>query len=74
MKKKITVILADDHPLLVHGLISLLEKRENIEVLGHAHDGLTALNLIKECNPDVAVLDVQKNLRPLHGLSDLDTS
>ncbi len=59
MNNKIKVILADDHPILVHGLISILAQRENIEVLGHSHDGLSAFNLIKESNPDIAILDVQ---------------
>lgn len=59
MNGKIKIIIADDHPLLRQGLISILSQQENIEILGEAADGATALRLIKELKPGIAVLDVQ---------------
>jgi DNA-binding NarL/FixJ family response regulator len=41
---KIRLILADDHPLLIQGLVSILRQEENIEVLGQASDGTMPLN------------------------------
>ena len=59
MKNKIKIIIADDHPVFIQGLLSVLSEEESIEVIGQASDGKMALNLIKKFNPDVAVLDIQ---------------
>jgi DNA-binding NarL/FixJ family response regulator len=56
---KIRLILADDHPLLIQGLVSILREEENIEVLGQASDGSGALDLIHKFEPDIAILDIQ---------------
>ena len=53
----IRVILADDHLLVRQGLRLVLEQ-EHIEVLGEASDGLEALRLIQELQPEIAVLDL----------------
>jgi len=62
----ITVVLADDHPIVRQGLRTLLEDGGNCQVVGEASDGLTAIDLIVELHPDLAVLDVQ--LPDLDGL------
>lgn len=56
---KIRLIIADDHPLLIQGLISILKEEENIQVLGQASDGVMALELIRKFDPDIAILDIQ---------------
>ena len=53
------VIIVDDEKLARNGLRSLLEKYENIEVVGEAGDIKTAKKLLKELSPDVVFLDVQ---------------
>ncbi len=55
----IRVLLADDHPALRMGLRVLLDRAPDIEVVGEADDGETALVLIESLGPDVAVLDCQ---------------
>jgi two-component system, NarL family, response regulator NreC len=53
----ITVVLADDHPVVRHGVKMLLE-RENFEVVGEASDGLEAIALARQLRPEVVVLDL----------------
>jgi DNA-binding NarL/FixJ family response regulator len=55
----ISVVLADDHPIVRQGLRSLLEGEDGCRVVGEAADGLTAIDLITNLQPDVAVLDLQ---------------
>ena len=59
MKDKLKIIVADDHPLLMQGLIYILQKNENFSIIGQALNGREALNLIRELKPDIAILDVQ---------------
>ena len=53
----ITVLLADDHQVVREGLKALLE-REGFHVVAEASDGQQAVQLAKQFQPDVAVLDV----------------
>jgi two-component system response regulator NreC len=54
----IKVILADDHRIMREGLRALLEKESDIEVIGQAADGRTALQLARRLSPDVVVMDI----------------
>jgi len=55
----IKVILVDDHPLVREGLKSLLDTYDDIEVVGEAENGLSALELITVKNPDVVLMDIK---------------
>lgn len=58
-RKGITrVLLVDDHKVLRKGLAMLLLTEPNIEVVGEAGDGLTAIAKARELSPDVIVMDV----------------
>lgn len=57
--EKIRVLLADDHTVVRAGIRQLLEHSGEIKVVAEASDGLYAQKLIKEHQPDVAVLDIQ---------------
>ena len=54
----IRVLIADDHRLVREGLRALLEKQPDLEVVGEAEDGRTALKLVQETRPDIVVMDV----------------
>ena len=66
------VLLADDHALVRAGIRALLDKIEGVEVIAEAGDGGEALQLIKELQPDVALLDI--TMPGLNGLEVLEES
>lgn len=65
----IQVILADDHNILRHGLRVLLERTNDIRVIGEADNGQRTLELASSLNPDVIVLDIT-----MPRLNGLDTA
>ena len=58
MKEKITVLIADDNQEFSRTLATYLTNQEDMEIIGIAKDGLEAIEMIKEHQPDVAILDV----------------
>ncbi len=54
----IRVVVADDHHLVREGIVTLLERSGEIEVLGQAASGREALELVERLAPEVLVLDV----------------
>lgn len=56
--EKIRVVIADDHPPFREGLCRLLDDEKEIQVVGKAADGEEAVNLSRDLNPDVAILDI----------------
>lgn len=55
----IRVLVADDHPVVQHGLCTMLELEEDIDVIGRAADGGEAVSQALSLQPDVILLDVQ---------------
>lgn len=55
---KITVIIADDHPVLRNGLRQIIEADKVCTIIGEAGNGEDALSIIEEKKPDVALLDI----------------
>src|SRR3954471_7578703 len=58
MKKSITVLIADDHPIFRKGLCEVLSEDPAIQLVAEAADGPTALRKIQELKPQAAVLDL----------------
>lgn len=54
-----TVLIVDDHPMVLSGLRALLETLDGIEVVGEAVDGREAVRLAVSLHPDVVVMDLQ---------------
>ncbi len=55
---KIRVVLADDHVVLREGTRELLDREEDLEVVGEADDGEQAVELVTDLQPDVALMDI----------------
>ena len=53
----ITVVIADDHPVILEGLIKILNSQQDIRVVGCAADGEEVSKLYYQCLPDVLILD-----------------
>lgn len=54
-----TIVLADDHPIVLDGLERLFGLEEGLEVVGRCRDGEEAVSAVRELAPDVLVLDVR---------------
>jgi two-component system LytT family response regulator len=59
MKKKYKAIIVDDERLARRDLLSLLSTHPNIEVVGEADGVASAIELLKEKDPDIIFLDIQ---------------
>jgi two-component system, NarL family, response regulator NreC len=68
----ITVVLADDHPIVRQGLRHLLESDPEFRVVGEAGDGIKALQLVETLKPNVLVVDMM--MPGLNGLEVLRQS
>jgi DNA-binding NarL/FixJ family response regulator len=56
---QVSVVLVDDHAVVRRGLSDLLTSASDIVVAGTAADGAEALVLVRECRPDVVLMDLQ---------------
>lgn len=52
------VLVADDHPIVRKGLADLLREQPEIELVGEARDGVEAVEMARQLQPDVVVIDV----------------
>jgi two-component system, NarL family, response regulator NreC len=60
------VLLVDDHQIVREGLRALLDGEPDIEVVGEAQDGRTALQIARGLRPDVVVMDIA--MKDLNGI------
>lgn len=65
----VTVLLADDHPIVRHGLRHLLEEEPELKIVGEASDGLQAVQLAEKLKPNVLIVDIM--MPDLNGLEVL---
>lgn len=58
MKRKIRILIADDHAVVRRGLRSLFQTERDFQVVGEAANGVETINLAKRLCPDVIVMDL----------------
>jgi DNA-binding NarL/FixJ family response regulator len=64
---KARILIADDHPIVRHGIVQLLNRQPDLEVTAEADDADAALRLLRELTVDLMVVDIS-----MPGLSGLD--
>lgn len=62
----VTVLLADDHPIVRQGLRHLFEEAAEMKIVGEASDGLQAVQLTEKLKPNVLIVDIM--MPDLNGL------
>ena len=71
-KRKIRIVVADDHPIVRDGLKKLLTLEDDLEVVGEAGDGREVIERVQQLEPDVLLLDLRMpNLDGLSGSPSL---
>ena len=65
----VTLVLADDHPIVRHGLRMVLEAEGDFKILAEVENGLQVLDTVARLKPDILVLDVM--LPDINGLKVL---
>ncbi|MDB6018146.1 MAG: DNA-binding response regulator [Pedosphaera sp.] len=57
-KKRIRVLLVDDHPVVRRGIRSCLSNLDHLEIVGEAVDGKEAIAKVNELKPDIVLMDI----------------
>jgi DNA-binding NarL/FixJ family response regulator len=58
MQETIRIVLADDHGMMRAGIAALIRSMDGFDVVGEAENGFELLELIREFEPDIALLDI----------------
>jgi len=64
---RIRILIVDDHPLLREGIVSLVEKQDDMLIAAEASDGKEALQLFQQHIPDITLMDLR-----LPGMDGID--
>ena len=67
MQDKKSIVIVEDHQIVRQGLRSLLSLSDDLEIMGEAGDGLSAIRTILEMEPDLVLLDL--NMPKMDGIS-----
>jgi len=59
MKKNISLVIADDHEIFRDGLALLLNKQENMTLVGQASNGRELIQLVTDKKPDIVLTDIK---------------
>jgi len=59
MKEKISILIADDQPIIRDGLATILSLEEDMEIVGKANDGKEAVELARLTNPSILLIDIR---------------
>ena len=65
----VNIVIADEHPIIRLGMKSLLREEQYYKVVGETEDGLEAIQLVKQLEPDILIVDLV-----LKGLSGIEVT
>src|SRR5207244_6529141 len=69
---KLRILLADDHEVVRHGMKVILQARSDWEVCGEARDGMQAVAMTAQLDPDIVVMDLcMPNLNGLEATREI---
>jgi DNA-binding NarL/FixJ family response regulator len=57
--RPISVLVVDDHPILREGVAAVLQRQDDIRLVGEAENGAEAVERFRELKPDVVLMDLQ---------------
>ena len=60
-KRKQRLVLVDDHPIMREGFSQLVNNEPDLQVCGHAASAPSAMDLLDQLNPDLAIVDLSLN-------------
>src|SRR5262249_49918697 len=55
----IRILIAEDHPVVADGIAAVLGKAKDMVIVGRARNGAEAIELLKQLQPDIALLDLR---------------
>lgn len=55
----IRVVVIDDHPMMREGIIGILNRQDDMQVVGEGEDGALGADLVARTRPDIVLLDMQ---------------
>jgi DNA-binding NarL/FixJ family response regulator len=58
LPERTRILLVDDHPLVRRAVRDILEREPDLEVVGEAGDGLQAVELTGQYDPDIVIMDI----------------
>jgi len=67
---RIRILIADDHIVVLEGLIAIIGRQSDMTVVGQASNGQDAVNQWRQCKPDVSLLDLRMPI--LDGVGAID--
>lgn len=69
--RRVRIVVADDHPLFLQGIRTVLAAADDIEIVGEADSGPKVLSLVRSTQPDFVLMDY--SMPQFDGLACLDT-
>ena len=71
---KTKILIVDDHPVVVEGIIRALEKETDFEIVGTASDGVQAVKMVKTLKPDMVIMDISMpNMKGIDATHEIKT-
>ena len=58
MKEKIKVFIVDDHPMVIEGMVSMIQKEPSLELVGYAMNAASCLGYFIQHSADVVLMDI----------------